>query len=581
MDVLKYINNRQKDSEKWDEQRLIMSTHIYGSPPKELLEKRRPFESSNELILQYRLDNFQPFSKEYFNLANSEIIESADQLSFNIDNMDSSTQDFEKVHRIRVGCIDFNIKDYVVKFLGEKAQADPNGFVISLPVHPHETLYPDYREELPNFNNVTNQNIDIDIQYVSSEFIYGFNENEILFYGGEWVYNVDKDGSEISKPYYWAIDKDVTNIVVPVKQGDKIEYIPKLFYNNNLHNKEYFEHAPFHVLGHNLTLEDNFSYYESNFSGAVACFNKAMGIESDLDVSMTKFVYPREFTFYDICDANSCNYNNELGYNTVPYDNDDGCVKCSRCEGTGYIQPHTSPMGTTVLPRDTSFDAEGTFKEPYMFRQPPIDGVEFLKESTFDWMDRGIQALHVTKQNVTNASDRSKDKDLKQKISNRTKGVKNIIRIYVCILNDTQAFHKGRQNISIPLPNDYQVKSSEDITQQISESKGAPTIYTATLTTELMLKRNGNNAITRKILSYLEINDLLYGVSVDDAVKKKTNYGLTLDSRAQLINDKGFAILKMIAEENENFVEMKNDAIKVLFEIEVGKILPDQEITLE
>ena len=65
------------------------------------------------------------------------------------------------------------------------------------------------------------------------------------------------------------------------------------------------------------------------------------------------------------------------------------------------MQPHTTPLGTTILPRESSFDENGEFKKPYLFEQPPIDGVKFMHESTFIWIELGYNALYITNQNNT------------------------------------------------------------------------------------------------------------------------------------------------------------------------------------
>lgn len=587
MSVLNNILERQREHEKWHEVKEIMATHMYGSPPKTILKKRRPLESQNDYALDYRLENFQPFTKEPFNLALSEIVESADQLSYEVINIDTTTEDYVKNATIRVSCKDFNLKDYSVKYLGEKAEADPNGIAVTLPIHPTQKLIPDYREELPNFNlkEVKAQSVILEYKYVPSDLIYGINEEEVLFYAGEWIYDIDKNNKELHKPYFWLIDKHLISLVTPKKVGKDIIYVVVPYYGLSEFNesgqvtKEYFKHAPFHVLGHNLVLVDDLAYYESNFAGAVPYFNKAIGIESDLDVSTTKFTYPREFSFYDICNA-GCSYDPDFGYHGFISEDGDSCTKCAKCNGTGLMKPHTSPLGTTLLPREDAFDSNGEFKDPYLFRQPPIDGVKYMDEATFKWLEMGYNALYITRQNMTNQSGESKSYDYRQKISNRTKGVKNIFRLLQCLLNDTQAYLRGEQNIIIELPSDFQVKTAEDITSELVESEETPTTYKSRITSELFLKRFGNNAVNRRIIKFLSKYDVFYGYTNQDIINARGLNGNAYTFRDTVVHDKGFDILLEIAED-KSIINMKDEQLKPLFDNEINLLVGDREISTQ
>lgn len=572
MNVLNYIKNRHENLKYADEIRENMATHIYGDVPTAILKRRRPLESNNVYALQYREDNFEPFSTSYFNLAISEVIESLEQLSFDIEGVSENTKSFIDNYKIHLDCIDYDLKGFCNNFISIKCEADPNGFVASIPVHPTQELIPDFRQEIPSFDDSTNKQVKIDVRYVSSKDVYYYDQNNLLFSAGKWLYKVHKDKGYYEK-YFYHITSDYTYLAIPysVKENE-VSWKYVTYYANNTTANDYFKTPPFHILGHKITQKENAYYYESNFSGAVSYFNKAIGIESDLDVTVTKFVYPREYTYEDVCDA-GCTFDNKLGAYGF-YEEDGSCTTCNKCDGKGTIQAHTTPLGTTIVPKEQLFDDNGTFKAPYQFIQPPIDGVNFLDIHAFKWIEKGIEALYLTKQNITNASDKSKFYDLKQKITNRTKAAKNIIRIYQCLLNDVQAYLKGSQDIKINLPLDFKVKSSEDVTLELVESKGAPSIYTSSLTSELVLKRFGNNAVNRKIIDFLEINDILYGINSEEALKKKTNYGLVLDARVQLINDKGFFILKNIADENENFLNLSNAELKELFDLQVDSLLP-------
>jgi len=568
------IKHRPLVSQKWDEVRDIMSYHLAGTPPRRIFETRRPLESTNNYALEYRLTNFQPITKMPFKTAVDSIIETASHIFIKEENVEDRTKDYLLNLEIKVAGKTYDLKEYIINFVAKQVEADPNAVLVELPIHPTEMLIPDYRVELPNFKNIQNQFVDIDIELISSSRIYKLTEDELWYDAGDWVYS-ELEGVKQIKPYYFLLTKESTKIAIPKKVADGHTYEVLDYYFNDL------PIVPFDVIGNNQVIEEigkeTISYHESTYAGAVAIGNEVLGVKSDSQIVDTRFTYPEKYMQMERCGHPGCK---EMKDSSSPfaglfinYNSDGTCSTCSTCRGTGKVAPDTSPLGTHWISKSDLFDEDNKFVPPTVYITPPLESPEYLDKKWRLDFDDMQKALFLMDQNMTNQSGDSKGFDLKQKVTVITNAVKNVFSIYERSLNVIQGFLRGEADIVVVLPPDFNIKTSQEITEELSAASNTSSLYTAELTTELLLKKFGNNQENRDMILFLELNDKLYGMTIDEIVKMKAIYGPALTIRDQVIHDKGLAILRRLSQ-REGFDMLSEEQLQLLFDAEIDKIVP-------
>ena len=79
--------------------------------------------------------------------------------------------------------------------------------VVVLPKHISETFVPNYLYDLPDFNNIINKKIDIDIRLIGYADIVDIS-NDYLVFKGDYQVNETKSYS-----YYFGVDKELTVLI--------------------------------------------------------------------------------------------------------------------------------------------------------------------------------------------------------------------------------------------------------------------------------------------------------------------------------------------------------------------------------
>lgn len=573
MELKKYIQEEPIAKSKWIEVKEIMATHLMGKAPESLFKTRRPLESTNEFALDYRIENFQPITMQSFSTAVSGIIETAGHVYFSVENMDSNTQEFVDNRVQKVGGKSYNLYDYYIKYVGKMVELDPNAVIVYYPIHPNEELIARYDAELPNFDNIQNQFIDIGIKVVSSRKINKLDSDEIVFYQGEWLYKV-KDKKEYYKPYYYKLTKEKTSLIIPVVKGNSWDYTEVDYYLNDL------EKVPFDNIGNNQVLaeidDEYIEYYMSTFSGAVAIGNKMLGIDSDSGIVDTRFTYPEKYQGMDRCPNSACiRCTDDTKFKDlfVNYDSNGDCSTCSTCGGTGLVAPDTSPLGTHFVAKTDIINDNGTFQPLTAFVTPPLESPQYLAERVETLFHKMEDALFITRQNMTNQSGESKSYDVRQKVTVITGAVKNIFSIIENGLNTIQGYLRGSQDIEIKLPPNFNIKTSQDITLELKDSKNTSSLYKSELTKELILQKWGNTEETRKLVNFLQLNDKFFGMDVDDIIKLKAIYGNSITPKDQIIHDKGLNVLKDISTKND-VLSLSDERLLELFNNEIDRLSP-------
>lgn len=574
------ITSRPSVSKKWEEVKQMMETHIVGVVPEWLFINRRPLESTSEYALKYRKDNFQPITKQSFNLAVGAIIETVNHISVNVEDVDDNTADYLYGFKIKCGNKSYSLKEYIFNHVALHSEIDPNAVLVLLPKHPTDQFIPDYREDLPNFDSITNQSIDIDVRLIGSEDIHAIDSDKVVFYGGQWLYAI-KDKKEKFEPFYYVLTKDETSLLVPRQDSDnQIVYDLVPFYSNGL------KRNPFHVMGYNSVAYvhdgEYIDYKESTYSGAAAIGNEVLAVKSDEQICTTRFTYPEKFATVDNCGHPGAVLMEDdkspyFGMHVV-YDAENNCSACPSCNGAGYVKPDTSPLGTHFVPKSKGFDQEGKFVPPLQFITPPLESPKYLDDKwrkDFEVMERALCIVH---QNMTNQSGESKSYDIRQRVTIITKAVRNILSLYEMSLNAVQGYLRGEEEVMVLEPVDFNIKTSDDLTIELSESSATSSVYASTLTKDLILKKIGGSDVSRKIVDFLELVDLFFGMNSEDVLKASISYPQANRAKMQAIHDKGLAILLILSRE-DGFIDLSFEDLMIRFDTEIDRLIGSVSLT--
>ena len=576
--ITDYISDRQLASKKWKEVASTMATHIYGKPPKTLFINRRPLESQNSYALDYRLANFQPITRASFNTAISNIIEVANHIFVGELNVDERTENFISDFEIEIAGKTFDFDEFIIDFVGKQVEGDPNSAIVAYPVHNTTEFIPSYDAELPDFNDQINESVNLEIRTVPSKDIHYVTDKDILFYMGEWKVS-DEKGESKYEPYFFHLNKDYTNVIYPVETADGIEYSIYQMYANELTS------APFRIIGHNVSFDvmdgEMIKFYESTYNGAVAIMNEVLVVKSDSGICDTRFTYPQTIVQFQACNNTACvtcvDEDSKFCGLKVNYTDDEDCSLCSTCNGTGKIAPDTTPLGSHIYVKADLFDDEGRFIPPITYITPPLQTTEYLDSKWRADFELGRKALFLLNQNMTNQSGVSKSYDIKEKVSTIKGAVNNIYAIKQKMMNVIQEFLQGDGNIEFIMPQDYNIRTSSDITEELKEAKDTTSVYKAELTKDLLLKKLGASAEVRKMVLFLEKIDKLFGYNQEQVVSAKAIYGNALTVRDQLIHDKGLAILQEIQrsfEDPADFLGLSDEELMERFDTILTTFLP-------
>ena len=539
-DFLGLIKSKSKPPvhEKWQEVYNIMSVHTQGNKPDIIFRQRRPMESENEAVLNFRMENHRPITKDEFDKAISGYITTALSVDMVVNYGDSEVREYEDTLKIYSGLTAFTLKNWIMSQAGAYRQTDPNAVIVILPKHTTEAFYPTYSQELPNFDNILNEKIGCELSIVPSCKIVYVDAESIVYEAGDYVYN--EDGKV--KPYYFAITAMQTYIIVPKEDDKKIVYEQIPYYANNLKT------LPIIPIGGKMIVEQIgsslMSYYVSDYHGAAAWGDLAIGQGSDLRVCEIRFVYPRHWRIKVKCDNTSCSLEDGI-YKDLEHGN-----TCKRCNGTGYIQD-TTPMGTLMIDKGgTLLGDDGKFTQPEGFIAPPAEILQHSADRESFYFDKMMQSLCVSQQNMTNQSAESKSYDVQHKVDVVSRIVFDLTNMYASALNIIDMYRGGEGDITITLPETLDVRNSNDILTQLTEAKekGAPYPAQVELTKKYMLKNFGSDLVNKAIIDFLANNDKLFALSQNELQNAKAILGSDITAKDIIFHNLGYSTLKKLAE---------------------------------
>lgn len=142
-----------------------MNTHINGICPIHIYVNRRPLESINTYALAYRVNNFQPVTKDAFDRTFNGINELINSANINL-NVD------EKIINYPYKIKDVDVYEFAIKHLTKVREVDPNAVLVVMP-----------KVSVIDDLNVTIDNAEI--LFVNSYDIDKISDDSIRFKAGE------------------------------------------------------------------------------------------------------------------------------------------------------------------------------------------------------------------------------------------------------------------------------------------------------------------------------------------------------------------------------------------------------------
>lgn len=355
-----------------------MNTHVNGVCPIHLYVNRRPLESNNTYALEYRVNNFQPLTKDPFDRAINGIIEICNSANIQINANDIILKGDYKIKGI-------DVYNYCTSDLIRAREIDPNSVIVVV----------------PKIRDIGGDKVvvsGVEVLHVNSADIDIITDNAIRFIGG---YNNEY-------PFYYHFENGQYSLSYPNDKGDYTNYpLVKLSAK-----------TPHINVSNNIVFEGKYKLRLPYLFGAAAWGDKFYSQESDFTVQATRYTYIKEIRAKERCDNPTAIELN--GLHVDPITN----KPCVKCNGSGFVKDD-SPLGTIYVDYSKLNSEERAFPQVIQWAEPPQSALINNKNIVDDYFSKMCESLGLIKQNNTNQSAVSKDFDYKEKLS----------MIYV-ILND-------------------------------------------------------------------------------------------------------------------------------------------------
>ena len=486
---MQYIEN-QKDPLKRRWLRIVqnMDTHLNGMYPLHIYFNRRPLESSDPYALEQRIAEFEPLTKEAFDLALSKIEEICSNA-----NVKLNAPEYIQTSSFKLFSKDF--WDFCISDMQTKRENDPNAVIVLMP----------QVEELDNNSVIVSGYYP---KYVSS-FDIVKAENDYLEFFLDKV--EDKERYLIIKggQYSFKIDEDIIPIVnLPIDVAFK-HVSSNIVYENYINKTT-----------HKPTL---LTYRMPYLYGSVAWGNKFYGQESDFTIQAKRFTYLREYRAKEKCTEPGMRFINGV------HCNDETKEPCGICKGSGYIRDD-SPLGTTFVDFDALLTGDAEKLPPLVqWSEPPQQAIQHSKEIMNEYYDRMLNSLGIVKQNMTNQSGVSKSYDWKQSI-----------KIIYSMLNDSmgllQWFYRTIEQVSgtepstkVYLVGELEATTLEDLLNKLliaKQNQSPPNIIESII--DSILLKTLNPEFSELVVEIAKEYDILYLYGKDEMTTAKAHFGTAI-----------------------------------------------------
>jgi hypothetical protein len=524
---------------RWAEISQTMNTHINGICPIHIYVNRRPLESENTYALAYRVNNFQPVTKEAFDRTLNGIIELSKSANINLSVEDKILNESYKIKGI-------DLYDFCIHSLTKIRETDPNAVIV---VMPKVSL-------LDNFN----VSIDgVELLYVESHEIDKISDDSIRFKAGE-VKTKDKEYD-----YYISIDDGQYTLEYPDDNGILIHYpIVKLD-----------ERKPYINISSNVVHEGKYKLRLPYLFGAAAWGDNFYGQESDFTVQATRYTYIKEIRAKEKCDEVGFIFNNGVHCSV-----EDTTKLCGKCHGTGFVKDD-SPLGTIYVDFDKLTSDGKTAPNVITYAEPPQTALQNSKTIVDGYYDAMCDSLGLVKQNNTNQSAVSKDFDYKQSVSTSY----NVIINNISVLKEIYQFIEYILNKGVEPKSDVFIigelgnSTLEDLLLMLKTAKSnqSPPSVIASFVVQILQKQISSD-ISDVVIGITKIYDKLFIYGSDEIVTARAQFGSYITNKDVYIHNTIVdVIVKYIGEtgelDAENITKYLDDYYAKIFPV-TSDLLP-------
>jgi hypothetical protein len=492
--------------QRWAEIVQTMSTHIEGVCPLHIYINRRPLESETPYAIQYRVNNYQPLTKDAFDRAISGIIENCQSADIQIKAPDKILNGDFKIH-------DKDLFYFAQSDLVRIRETDPNAVIVVLP------QIREVEEGLVSIDNVSivlvkSKNIE-EIQGNTIEFVYDMlHQHKVLIRieDGQYTLKVpDKDGKYTEYPI--------------VKMSDKKPYVQ---------------------ISENLVYEGDYKLRLPYLFGAAAWGDKFYGQESDFSVQATRYTYLKEIRAKEKCDEVGTIFKDGFHVST------DTGLPCSKCKGLGYVKDD-SPLGTIYVDYSKLNAEDRAFPQVVQWAEPPQAALTSSKEITDTYFERMTEALGLVKQNFTNQSGVSKGFDYKEKISTIYKIFKDNVRVATQTYQLIEYFlvNENEQTTEIYLVGEIGKSSVTEILEKLTDAKTnqAPASMITSLIDQIYQKTLPPD-ISDLIIKVAKYYDKLYIYGSNEITQARAVFGNSIAEKDIIIHNTLIDVLTNYLKEN-------------------------------
>lgn len=483
---------------RWAEIKQTMDTHINGVCPIHLYYARRPLESNNTYALAYRVNNFQPVTKEAFDRT----LNSINDLIKNA-NIKLNAPDFilNSTYKIK----DVELYNFCISSLTKIRETDSNAVIVVMPL-----------VDIVDEFNVRIK--DVDVVYVESHHIEKIDNNYIRFKAGEVEFG------EIEHKYYIIVDNGQYILEYPDKDG-VYSFIPIA---------KLSPRQPYIYISSNVVHEGKYTLRLPYLFGSAAWGDKFYGQESDFTVQATRYTYIKEIRAKEKCD--------EVGYimqDGVHCSVENPKLLCNKCKGSGFVKDD-SPLGTIYVDFDKLTSEGKTVPNVITYAEPPQNALQNSKTIVDSYYNTMCDSLGLVKQNNTNQSALSKEFDYKEKIS----VVYNIAQDDIRVLKEIYQFIEYIFNQDAePTTDVYLVgeigKSSlselQVMLKQAKDNQAPPNVISA-MVVQIMQKMLSED-ISDVVINVAKEYDKLFIYGSDEIVTARAQFGSYITNKDVYIHN--------------------------------------------
>ncbi len=260
--------------------------------PEKLMRAKAPNETTQEL--QYRKDNFEPITKPYWDRGLNALNRIWAEQNYSLTFKDVELQDYFLKQFPIYGSVLTYFKTIVTHYKIN----DPNALLVldigEIPmVEDDGELEVDQSQELSPMCKI----------YSSDKVLYFDRDEYVLFLGDDNSSVLRTDKPELTGYVFYLLT--TTSLYRIYQYGKKTDYTFK-YYEVYQHNLGY---VPARRLGGKQLSESQADdmIYESYFMPAIPNLNKALKLDSTLDISINKMAYPVRAYYEAPCTNPSCN----------------------------------------------------------------------------------------------------------------------------------------------------------------------------------------------------------------------------------------------------------------------------------